>query len=246
MSTILDGNGLELRQFYGVNDQVSDNNVGSLGLQITVIGNASTLAQQTGTSSYGTTVLRTTTAATANGDGTALHTFPDGLVIQPGTYLRGVFEYPVELASGNFRFGLDNSVTATRPTVGVTIESDAGVLSCHTDSSNGDNAADVAPAGQGVNGTGQMRSAHPDLTSGTTMAVGSIYEFEIVCSGEANANGGPDEVDFYVNGTHVAKVPSSIGNDETVELKVAHWQDSGGADAVALDHTGIVARIPGL
>jgi len=97
---------------------------------------------------------------------------------------------------------------------------------------------------QSATNTGQMRSAHPDLTSGTTMAVGSVYRFDIVCSGEANANGGPDEVDFFVNGIWVAKVPSAIGSGETVELKYAHWQDSGGADAVALDHEYLYVKIP--
>ena len=128
--------------------------------------------------------------------------------------------HPVELASLNFRIGLDDSVTATRPTVGVTFESDAGVLSCHTDSGDhGDNSVSVA--------------GHPDLTSGTTLVVAEWVDLEARCSGRANAQGGPDEVDFFINGVHVAKVPCNIDDDEEVEPKIVVWQDSGGADAVA-------------
>lgn len=202
------------------NDAVTDNAIGQLGWQFTTIGNAATLAYQT---AHPNGVLRVTTAATADGDGTAIHLFPDGIVLKPGFEIKARVRHPVELASLNFRVGLDDSVTATRPTVGVTIEGDAGVLTCRTDSADhGDESLAVANALTG-------------LTSGTTLVVGSWAEFIIRGSGRANAQGGPDSVDFWVNKQHVAALPCHIDDDEEVEPKIAIWQDSGGADAVAFD-----------
>ena len=201
------------------NDIVTDNNIGQFGWQFTTIVGASTLAFQT-SKQHG--VLRITTAAGADGEGTALHSFPDGLLLKPGIEFGARVGYPVELASMNFRVGLDNSVTATRPTVGITIESDAGVLTCNNDSATeGDESLAV--------------TGHPDLTSGTTMIVAADVDFKFVCSGRANAAGGPAEVDYFVNDVHVAKLPCHADDDEPVEMKFAIWQDSGGADAVAIE-----------
>lgn len=201
------------------NDVVTDNGIGQLGWQITTIGNAATLAYQTATPNG---VLRITTAATADGDGVAMHLFPDGLVLKPGFQFGARISRPTELASLNYRLGLDDSVTATRPTVGVTFESDAGVLSCHTDSADhGDESVLVED--------------HPDLTSGTTEVVATAVDLEARASGKANAQGGPDSVDFFVNGFIVARVPCNIDDDEEVEPKFAVWQDSGAADAVAIE-----------
>ncbi|HEX7098952.1 MAG TPA: hypothetical protein VF377_06900 [Acidimicrobiia bacterium] len=201
------------------NDVVTDNGIGQLGWQFTTIGNASTLAYQT---AHSNGVLRITTAATADGDGTALHLFPDGIVLKPGFAVAARIRYPVELASMNFRVGLDDSVTATRPTVGVTVESDAGVLSCHTDSADhGDESVAVADIGS--------------LTSGNTAVVAQWLDVLMIGSGRANAQGGPDAVDFFIDGVHAATVPCHIDDDEEVEPKFAVWQDSGGADAVAIE-----------
>lgn len=212
--------GLLLADHFVTNDLVTDNNIGQLGWQFTTIGNAATIAYKTAEASG---VLRVTTAATADGDGTALHLFPDGLVLKPGFEFGARIRRPVELASLNYRVGLDDSVTATRPTVGVTFESDAGVLSCHTDSADhGDESEDVSDAGTG-------------LTSGTTEVVGDWVDLYAKASGKANAQGGPSEVDFYVNDRHVSKLPCNIDDDEEVEPKIAIWQDSGGTDAVIID-----------
>lgn len=202
------------------NDAVADATVGELRWELVTIGNASTLAFQTAQPNG---VLRITTAATADGDGEALRSFTDGIVLKPSAF---VFEarvrYPVELTTSNFRIGLDDSVTATRPTVGVTFESDAGVLSCHTDSADhGDEAFNV--------------SGISTLTSGTTAVVGEWHTLRFVGSGRANANGGPDRVIFYVDGELAGELPCNIDDDEEMELKIVHWQDSGGADAVAFD-----------
>lgn len=215
---ILPKSGLLLQDHFLSSDLVTDNNIGQLGWQIATIGNASTLAFQT---AHQSGVLRITTAATADGDGTAMHLFPDSLILQTDVQFGARVRYPVELASMNFRLGLDDSVTATRPAVGVTFESDAGVLACHTDSGDhGDESALVAD--------------HPDLTSGTTMVVAEWVDLEARCHG-TNAQGGPANVDFFVNSTKVATVPANIDNDEEMEPKFAVWQDSGGADAVAIE-----------
>lgn len=201
------------------NDAVTDNAIGQLGWQFTTIGNAATLAYQT---AHSNGVLRITTAATADGDGTALHLFPDGIILKPGFQVGARVRYPVELASMNFRIGLDDSVTATRPTVGVTLESDAGVLTMRTDSADhGDESLAV--------------SRISSLTSGTTAVVGEWLDIRMVGSGKANAQGGPESVGFFINGEHAGTVKCNIDDDEEVEPKFAVWQDSGGADAVAIE-----------
>jgi hypothetical protein len=202
------------------NDSVADGLVGNFGWELATIGNASTLALQT---SKPNGVLRITTAATADGDGEVLRGFTDGIVLKPSSFVfEALVGYPVELASGNFRIGMDDSVTATRPTVGVTIESDAGVLTLRTDSAaHGDTSLAVT----GI----------PTLTSGTTMVVGTMHKLRFVGSGRANAQGGPDAVTFWVDGHLAGTLPCNIDDDEPMEAKIVHWQDSGGADAVAWD-----------
>lgn len=218
------------------NDAVTDNAIGQLGWQFTTIGNAATLAYQT---AHPAGVLRVTTAATADGDGTAIHLFPDGLILKPGVRFGARVRYPVELASMNFRVGLDDSVTATRPTVGVTLESDAGVLTCRTDS-----------AGHGDESLAVTR--HDGLTSGTTMKVAEWLEVHCQLSGKANAQGGPDAAVFAIvteasDGERVSeqyRVPCNIDDDEEVEPKIAVWQDSGTTDAVAWEIDWYYLGIP--
>lgn len=227
--------GTFLKDDFVSNDAVGDAAVGELGWEIVTIANAPTLAYQT---AKGNGVLRVTTAATANGDGGVLRLFEDGLTLTPGTTLGARVRYPVELASLNFRVGLDDSVTASRPAVGVSLESDAGVLTCHTDSSNGDHSKAVT----GLEG----------LTSGTTMVVAEWLEVIVKLSGKTNADGGPAEVDFILTAIDAAgdrsqvavSVPCEIGDDEDVEPKIAVWQDSGGADAVAFEIDYFWMHIP--
>ncbi|MDH5294138.1 MAG: hypothetical protein OEW91_10690 [Acidimicrobiia bacterium] len=201
------------------NDAVTDNAIGQLGWQFTTIGNAATLAYQTATKNG---VLRITTAATADGDGTALHLFPDGLVLKAGVEFGARVRHPVELASLNFRFGMDDSVTATAPGTGVWFGSDAGVLTGQAFSNDHGDSTAVTVAG------------HPDLTSGTTLVVGEWVDLQCVLSGE-NAQGGPGRATFYINGVNVGSTDVNIDDDEEVEPKLAVWQDSGGADAVAFE-----------
>ncbi|MFA5634738.1 MAG: hypothetical protein WC977_02425 [Anaerovoracaceae bacterium] len=232
MASIMDllslSHGVLAQEAFLSNDAVADATVGNLDWEIDAIGNASTVAYRTATECGG---VRLTTAATADGDGSVLRTFTDGFVVKPGAWFRTRLSYPVELASHNFRVGFDDSVTATSPTVGVWFDSDAGVISCQVDSAaNGDNSVSVA--------------SHPDLTSGTTLVVAEPVDLEFRCSERANDDGGPDSVKFYINSVEVATVPCLIGDDEEVELKIAHWQDSGAADAVALDIDYVEAWLP--
>ena len=210
--------------FYS-NDSVADALTGELRWEIATIANASTYAFQTGAAAVRNGVLRSTTAATADGDGSVIRLFTDGLALDTLGGEFGIrFRYPVELASGNFRFGFQDSVTATSPVVGLWLDSDAGVLSLQADSANGD--VSVA-AGQ--------KAGNQSLTSGTT-AVVATWHTAIVKFFGSNANSGPDMATMEVDGIHAGTLRNIvIGNTETGELSLAHWQDSGGADAVAFD-----------
>lgn len=221
--------GAFIAEHFLTNDAVTDAAVGQLRWERAAIGNAATLAFKT---QEPRGVLRVTTAAVANGDGEVLRLFEDGIVLKPGFEFGFALRRPVELASLNWRIGLDDSVTATRPTVGVTIESDAGVLSLNTDSADhGD--------------TSLLVTGHPDLTSGTTEVVGDYLIGQVRASGKANAQGGPSEVDFYLGSDdsgwhhsklhHVGKLSCNIDDDEEVEPKIVVWQDAGAADAVIID-----------
>ena len=212
--------GLFIKDDFFSNDLVTDNNIGELGWELNTLTNASTIAYQT-SEQWG--VMRLTTASNATGDGAVLALFTDALVIGPkGFEFKARLNYPVELASGNFRIGLDDSVNATVPGDGIEFRSDAGVLSCNTDS---------ATEGDEV----QLVTGHADLTSGTTMVVNEWVDFKILCTGPANAAGGPSEAVFFVNGIFVARLPVHMDNDEPMEPKILHWQDSGGTDAVIMD-----------
>jgi hypothetical protein len=209
------------------NDAVADATIGQLDWEIDTIANASTWAYQTG---HPNGVIRSTTAATANGDGSSLRTFTDGLVLPLGFEFRARLRLVTDVLS-SIRIGFDDSVTATDPTKGVLFKVAQGVLSCRTDSAaNGDRE--------------QAVTGHPDLTSGTTLVAGSWLKLLARGSGRANANGGPDEVDFFVNGLHVAKLPCLLGSTETVEAKIVHWQASGGAAAKVAEFDYFKGRLP--
>ena len=193
-------------------------NVGEKGWEFALIGNVSTVAYPAATDGG---VLHLTTSATANGDGTYFRQFTDGLVINSGS---GGFSFRAQLvdqiASNNFRIGLDDSITATAPTKGICVQCDGGVISLRSDSAaHGDDI--IAAAGVST------------LTSGTTMVVTTWHTFRVEWSG-ANAQGGPRLVELFVDDELAGSLLSDIDDDETVELKIIHWQDSGGALAVEL------------
>lgn len=234
---ILPPSGLLVKDDFAVNDAVADASIGELNWESVALTTADTYSYltQTGVNNYG--VLRMTGAGAADNTGSALRLFTDGLIVAPGTEFGFKVRYPNItgnlLATNNFRIGLQDSVTVTSPTVGVWFDSDAGVMSCQVDSADHGDESDTV-------------TAHPDLTSGTTMVLDDWTEFKFVCAGaqSLNAQGGPSEVDFFINGAHVAKTTCNIDDDEEVELSIVHWQDSGGAESLELDVDYIWAWLP--
>jgi len=227
-TSVLDGT--HIKDDFMSNSAVADASVGELRWEMTTIGNASTpsyVAAQNG-------VLRVTTAGTANGDGEAFTLHPDHLVLAGSDQIvRTRVRYPSvagnQLAGNNFRIGFSNSVTATEPSVGVWIDSDAGVLSFDTASTNGDRTKAVARIST--------------LTSGTTMVLDTWHDLELRFSG-VNANGGPALVDLYVDDEHAGQIDCLLGAAETMECSIVHWQDSGGAATLELDIDYYEAWLP--
>lgn len=222
--------GIHLVENFLTNDSSTDAAIGSLLWEAVTIGNASTIAYLSGTTAVAPGGgLRLTTAATADGDGEALRLDEDICVFgSQGGLVRARVRYPDitgnQLAGNNFRIGIDDSVTATAPTVGIWIDSNAGVLSLEADSADhGDRSAAVSGVPTDV------------LTSGTTMILGTWYDLSVVWSG-ANDQGGPDQAVLYVNGHEGAKITDvQIDDDEEAEPKIVHWQDTGGAASLELD-----------
>jgi hypothetical protein len=212
--------------FDGNDTVISDGANSRLAWEVVTIGNATTYADlvTTNVTAGRNGVVRMTTGSTADGDGSVLRLNEDTICLKgnrPGSFSFGI-RYPVELASGNFRIGLQDSVTATSPTVGLWVDSDAGVITLQADSAD---HGDVSAAAAGVS----------TLTSGGTCVVATWHDFEVRWGG-TNANGGPKEAFLFIDGELACKLTNIvIDDDEEMELSIVHWQDSGGADAVALD-----------
>ena len=211
--------GFYIKDDFYTNDAATDALIGELRWETALIGNASTIAYLTA-QPHG--VLSDTTNATADGDGQYYRLFTDGLVLGGNgggfafkAYLAG------QIANNNFRIGLDDSVTATAPGSGIWVNCDGGLISleCY---SNDHGDAPTAPA-VGVS----------TLTGGTTMVVDTWHSFEVRWIGQ-NGQGGPRWAELFVDGEHAAQSFVNIGSDEEVEAKIVHWQDSGGALALAL------------
>lgn len=217
--------GLYLRDDFLSNDSVADAVVGALTWEIVTIANASTYVLVTAAAAGEAGILRQTTNSTA-GDGSNLRLDEDSFVFGPnGGGFAFKFRYPNitgnTLTGNNFRIGLNDSVTATAPTVGIWIESDAGVLSLEADSGDhGDNS--VALAGVST------------LTSGTTAVLDTWHKVLVQWSG-ANGQGGPRYVEAFVDGEAAGSVLAVIDDDEEAEPKITHWCDTGGGDTVDLD-----------
>src|SRR3990167_2789881 len=133
--------GLYLKDDFVTNDAVGDATVGQLDGEIVTIGNASTLAYlvTTNTVPGRPGILRITTAATADGDGESIRLDEDNIVLNENRmYCSASIRIPDitgnVLAGNDFRFGLQDSVTATEPTVGAWVFSDAGGISLQVDS----------------------------------------------------------------------------------------------------------------
>jgi len=212
--------GIWLKDDFYSNDPVTDALIGELHWEFALIGNVSTVAYLTQVP-FG--AFKDTTSATADGDGMYYRLFTDGLVL--GNH-GGGFAFRARLAdqiaSNNFRIGVDDSITATAPDSGIWVNCDGGVISLEVYSNDhGDSPTAVA-------------ANVSTLTGGTTMVVATWHDFRVEWSGD-NGRGGPRWVELYVDNEIAASSYCTIDDDEEVECKIVHWQDSGGALAVELD-----------
>ena len=65
-------------------------------------------------------------------------------------------------------------------------------------------------------------------------------ELPLAWQTSTNADLGPKTVDGYANGVHVARINNSLlDGAETVEAKIIHYQDTGGAATLELDVFGL-------
>ena len=213
------------------NSAVADATLGSVGWELALIANASTLTFLASPNG----VLRVTTNGTAQGDGEAITTHPDGIVLVGGNQ---EFQFKVRypnisgnvIAANNFRIGFGDLLTATDHTVGVWVNSLAGVIDLDGASTNGD----ITVAAAGVS----------TLTSGTTMVLGTWHKFHVIMDG-TNTNGGPDRVRLFVDGELAATVSNFLlGSTETMEFGIIHWDTTGGGTTLELDIDYIEAILP--
>lgn len=226
--------GTYIKDDFVSNEGVADTTLGELGWEFVTIGNASTTAYlvTTNTVAGRPGIVRDTTAGTADGDGEVYRLDEDTFVLKggrTGSFSAG-FRIPNaagnQLAGNDLRIGLQDSVTATEPTVGIWVFCDAGVLSLEADS--------------GDHGDRSATFSHPSLTSNTTLALDDWIDVKVTWSG-TNAQGGPKQVvaEASVNGGGFRKVAEitdcQIDDDEEMEFSIVHYQNSGGAATLEAD-----------
>jgi hypothetical protein len=202
------------------NAAITDGLLGSLDWNMTTVGaGASTpsfVASQNG-------IMKLTTDGTAT-RGLAVHLMPDKVTLGggDGVFVRCRVRMGTTLTGNNFRIGFSASVTLTEPVVGVWIDSAAGVISFDVASTNGDQSVAVT----GVT----------TLTSGTTAVVDTWHDYELRMSG-TNANGGPDQIDCFVDGEPAGSIKNSLlGSTETMEYSIVHWDSTGAAQILDIDY----------
>ena len=206
--------GLYIKDDFYTHTAATTGILGELNWDITAITGAGTPAYVAAEADGSFGVLRIISDATQN-HGEVLQLFTDGLHLEGhGGFLRGKFRVHDVLAGNQARFGLQNSVTATDSTVGIWVDMLAGVVTFQADSSHGDHTVTAV----GI----------PSLTGGTTMVLDTWHIFEIRWHGE-NLQGGPANVDCYVDGYLAGSMPCDIDDDETMELSISHWDTSAGA-----------------
>ena len=213
------------------NDGVTDGLVGELNWEMAAIGTISVVtfvASQNG-------IVRFTTASNANGNGTAFRLKADSVVLA-GTNQMFRFRARIPditgnvIADNNFRIGLGDNEASTDHAVGVWVGCDGGVISFKGASTNGD----ITQAAANVAG----------FTSGTTLVLGTWYDFAVFMEG-TNDNGGPKTLKFYVDGTLAGKIENFLlGDTETMEPSIVPWQDQGGAQSYQLDIAYVEYWVP--
>lgn len=207
------------------NATISTTNVGELGWEFGALTTDDTASYLTGYQANigegkAQGVLRLTGAGAADGTGSYFRLFTDALVINEGA---GGFSFRARypeiagnaLASNNFRCGMDDSITATIPGSGISVASDAGVITCVA-WSNDHGDTTITPAYT------------------TTMVLDTWMTFLVEWSG-ANGMGGPREMTFSIDGVRQGSATIVLDNDEEVEAKFVHWQDSGAAASLEWD-----------
>jgi len=209
----------------GVTGQYStDDVVGAMRWDITNIGNGAAVAPIAGPEG----ILRITTSTAAAGDGVALHGATDMFTFGGSGDKEGGFGFRFRLPTGGavsgslFRFGIDDSVTATDPAVGIFIKkNDDGTMEVQAESTNGD----LSDSFSGV----------PTFTSGTTPVINTWHQVDVKWWGE-NVSSGPAHVRVSVDGTEAAALDGVlIGNAETAEYKIAHFASATTAAELPLD-----------
>lgn len=223
--------GIHFREDFFASDLVGDNTLGLYRWELQTIGNASTIAHLADAATSRPGGIRITTAGTADGDGEALQMADDTATFPAsggGGGFAFLFRYPSvagnALAGNNFRIGVHSALDATEPTDGIWLDSDAGVLSL--DCASADHGDTTIALSQPTVGA--------TLTSGTTAVLGTWHLAEVWWEGE-NGQGGPRIAYAAIDGILAGSVLCNIDDDETAEIKILHWQDSGGADTLELD-----------
>lgn len=214
--------GIHIVEDFMGNDTLTDGVIGLHRWELVALGNSATLAYVTA-SPYG--VIKSSTAVTANGDGACYRLITDGLAANgKGGGIAFRCALADQIAGNNFRIGLSDSVTTTVPTCGILVDCDGGVITLRSDSAAHGDTSQAAL--QPVLGR--------TLTSGTTMVVATMHDFEIIWSG-VNGQGGPRFVELFVDGVACASVFCNLDDDEPMELSILHWQDTGGGLVCEMD-----------
>lgn len=201
------------------NSAVTTGLLGSLDWLMTTIVGASTpsfVASPNG-------ILRLTTDGTT-AHGLAVHLMEDKVTLADGdgVIIRFRARLTTTLTGNNFKIGLNNVVTVADGTVGIWIESDAGVLTIEARSTNSDFSVNVG----GVT----------TLTSGTTAVVDTWHDYELRLSG-TNTNGGPDQIDCFIDGEAAGSIKKFLlGSTETMEFSIVHWDDAGVEKLLDIDY----------
>jgi len=209
---------------FHANSAVTDGLTGNLDWQITAIGSSAVptfIVSPNG-------IMRLT-ADGAIGDGLAVHLTEDAVTLGAGdgVVIRARVRMVTTITGNQFRFGLDDSTTATDGAVGVFVSCNDGVLSFDVASANGD----VTKAVSGIS----------TLTSGTTLVLAQWYDIELRLSG-TNENGGPETIQCYVDGEFGGEIggvegdPSLLGSTETMEYKFVMWSTTTAAQVFEIDY----------
>ncbi len=202
------------------NSAVTTGLLGQLDWLLTTVG--STPSTPTYIASQNGILHLVTQGTTAYGLG--IHLMENKLTLGggDGVFVRFRVRLPTTLTGNNFKIGYSNAQTVADGSVGIWIESDAGVTSIEGRSTNGDLSVNV--------------SGVTTLTSGTTAVVDTWHDYELRLSG-TNTNGGPKQIDCFIDGEPAGSIKNFLlGSAETMEFSIIHWDDAGTAQKFDIDY----------